>query len=147
MPKSNLKVVNKKTRSVDGHAEMMGRPVYTDDYAAHGALVCRMLRSPHAFAHIKNIDTSKAEALNGVKCVLTYKNVPHVAMSRAGQGAPAPSPIDKFILDEYVRYVGDEVALVAAINEQIAEDALKLIEVEYEVLEPVLDYKTAYQNK
>ena len=106
-----------------------------------------MLRSPHAFAHIKNIDTSKAEALNGVKCVLTYKNVPHVAMSRAGQGAPAPSPIDKFILDEYVRYVGDEVALVAAIDEQIAEDALKLIEVEYELLEPVLDYKTAYQNK
>ncbi|HKM10356.1 MAG TPA: molybdopterin cofactor-binding domain-containing protein [Bacilli bacterium] len=147
MPKSNLKVVNKKTRSVDGHAEMMGRPVYTDDYAAHGSLVCRMLRSPHAFAHIKNIDTSKAEALNGVKCVLTYKNVPHVAMSRAGQGAPAPSPIDKFILDEYVRYVGDEVALVAAIDEQIAEDALKLIEVEYELLEPVLDYKTAYQNK
>ena len=68
-------------------------------------------------------------------------------MSRAGQGFPAPSPMDKFILDEYVRYVGDEVALVAAANERIAEDALKLIEVEYEVLEPVLDYKTAYQNK
>ncbi|HNX16544.1 MAG TPA: molybdopterin-dependent oxidoreductase [Bacilli bacterium] len=147
MPKSKLKVVNKKTPSVDGHAEMMGRPVYTDDYAPHGALVCKMLRSPHAFAHIKNIDTSKAESLNGVKCVLTYKNVPHVAMSRAGQGAPAPSPIDKFILDEYVRYVGDEVACVAAINERTAEDALKLIEVEYEVLEPVLDYKTAYRNK
>ncbi|MFA6675470.1 MAG: molybdopterin cofactor-binding domain-containing protein [Bacilli bacterium] len=147
MPKSNLKVVNNKTRSVDGHAEMMGRPVYTDDYAPHGALVCRMLRSPHAFARIKSIDTSKAEALNGVKCVLTYKNVPHIAMSRAGQAAPAPSPIDKFILDEYVRYVGDEVACVAAIDERIAEDALKLIDVEYEVLEPVLDYKQAYQNK
>lgn len=147
MPRKNLKVVAKKTHSVDGHAEMMGRPVYTDDYAVHGSLVCKMLRSPHAFAHIKSIDTSKAEALNGVKCVLTYKNVPHVAMSRAGQGFPAPSPMDKFILDEYVRYVGDEVALVAAANERIAEDALKLIEVEYEVLEPVLDYKTAYQNK
>lgn len=147
MPKKNLRVVNNKAHSVDGHAEMMGRPVYTDDYSPKGALVCRMLRSPHAFAHIKSIDTSKAEALNGVRCVLTYKNVPHVAMSRAGQGAPAPSPIDKFILDEYVRYVGDEVACVAAINERIAEDALKLIDVEYEVLDPVLDYKTAYQNK
>lgn len=143
----NFKVVNNKTHSVDGHAEMMGRAVYTDDYAPHNCLVCKMLRSPHAFARIKNIDTSKAEALNGVKCVLTYKNVPHVAMSRAGQGAPQPSPIDKFILDEYVRFVGDEVACVAAINERIAEDALKLIDVEYEVLEPVLDYKTAYQNK
>lgn len=143
----NFKVVNNKTHSVDGHAEMMGRAVYTDDYAPHNCLVIKMLRSPHAFARIKNIDTSKAEALNGVKCVLTYKNVPHVAMSRAGQGAPQPSPIDKFILDEYVRYVGDEVAAVAAIDERTAEDALKLIDVEYEVLEPVLDYKTAYQNR
>ena len=142
-----FKVVNNKTHSVDGHAEMMGRAVYTQDYEAPGSLVLKMLRSPHAFARIKSIDTSKAEALNGVKCVLTYKNVPHVAFSRAGQGAPQPSPIDKFILDEYVRFVGDEVAVVAAINEKIAEDALKLIEVEYEVLEPVLDYKTAYKNK
>lgn len=142
-----FKVVSNKTHSVDGHAEIMGRAVYTQDYEAKGSLVCKMLRSPHAFARIKNIDTSKAEALNGVKCVLTYKNVPHVAFSRAGQGAPQPSPIDKFILDEYVRFVGDEVAVVAAINEQIAEDALKLIEVEYEVLEPVLDYKAAYKNK
>ncbi len=142
-----FKVVNNKTHSVDGHAEMMGRPVYTQDYAKEGSLVLKMLRSPHAFARIKNIDTSKAEALNGVKLVLTYKNVPHVAMSRAGQGAPQPSPIDKFILDEYVRYVGDEVACVAAINERIAEDALKLIDVEYEVLTPVLDYKKAYKNE
>ena len=117
----NFKVVNNKTHSVDGHAEMMGRAVYTQDYEAPGSLVLKMLRSPHAFARIKNIDTSKAEALNGVKCVLTYKNVPHVAFSRAGQGAPQPSPIDKFILDEYVRFVGDEVAVVAAINEKIAE--------------------------
>ena len=142
-----FKVVNNKTHSVCGQAEMMGRAVYTQDYEVPGSLVLKMLRSPHAFARIKKIDTSKAEALNGVKCVLTYKNVPHVAFSRAGQGAPQPSPIDKFILDEYVRFVGDEVACVAAINEQIAEDALKLIEVEYEVLEPVLDYKTAYKNK
>ena len=140
-------VVNNKTHSVDGHAEMMGRAVYTQDYEQQGSLILKMLRSPHAFAHIKKIDTSKAEALNGVKCVLTYKNVPHVAHSRAGQGAPQPSPIDKFILDEYVRYVGDEVAVVAAVDERTAEEALKLIDVEYEILEPVLDYKTAYKHK
>lgn len=145
--RKNLKVVNNKTHSLDGEALMMGRKSYSDDYAEPNSLVCKMLRSPHAFARIKNIDTSKAEALNGVKCVLTYKNVPHVAMSRAGQGDPAPSPMDKFILDEYVRFVGDEVACVAAINERIAEEALKLIEVEYEVYKPVLDFEKAYENE
>ena len=142
-----MKIVNKKTHSVDGKGLMMGRPAYTDDLAEQNSLVIKILRSPHAFAHIKNIDTSKAEALNGVVTVLTYKDVPRVSFSRAGQGYPEPSPHDKFILDEYVRYVGDEVACVAAINEEIALEALKLIDVDYEILEPVLDFESAYENK
>ena len=141
------RIVNNKTHSVDGKGLMQGRSYYTDDLANQNSLVIKILRSPYAFAHIKNIDVSKAQALNGVKLVLTYKDVPHVSFSRAGQGYPEPSPHDKFILDEYVRYVGDEVAMVAAIDEEIAEDALKLIEVEYEVLEPVLDFEKAYGNK
>lgn len=145
--KKKMRVVNNKTHSVDGKGLMQGRSYYTDDLAAQGSLVIKILRSPHTFAHIKNIDVSEAQKLNGVALVLTYKDVPHVSMSRAGQGYPEPSPHDKFILDEYVRYVGDEVAMVAAINEEIAEDALKLIKVEYEVLEPVLDFETAYENK
>ncbi len=144
--KKKMKVVNNKTHSVDGKGLMQGRSFYTDDLAAQNSLVIKILRSPHAFAHIKNIDVSKAKALNGVALVLTYKDVPHVSFSRAGQGFPEPSPHDKFILDEYVRYVGDEVAMVAAINEEIAEDALKLIDVEYEVLEPVLDFEKAIDN-
>ena len=145
--KKKMKVVNNKTHSIDGRGIMQGKGFYTDDLAEHGSLVIKILRSPHAFARIKNIDVSKAKALNGVALVLTYKDVPHVSFSRAGQGFPEPSPHDKFILDEYVRYVGDEVAMVAAIDEEIAEDALKLIEVEYEVLEPVLDFETAKDNK
>ena len=141
------RIVNNKTHSVDGKGLMQGRSYYTNDLADQNSLVIKILRSPHAFAHIKNIDVRKAQALNGVKLVLTYKDVPHVSFSRAGQGYPEPSPHDKFILDEYVRYVGDEVAMVAAIDEEIAEDALKLIEVEYEVLEPVLDFEKAYGNK
>ena len=141
------RIVNNKTHSVDGKGLMQGRSYYTNDLADQNSLVIKILRSPHAFAHIKNIDVSKAQALNGVKLVLTYKDVPHISFSRAGQGYPEPSPHDKFILDEYVRYVGDEVAMVAAIDEEIAEDALKLIEVEYEVLEPVLDFEKAYGNK
>ena len=145
--KKNLKVVNNKTHSIDGTALMQGKGKYTDDLAEQNSLVIKILRSPHAFAHIKSINVSEAQKLNGVALVLTYKDVPHVSFSRAGQGYPEPSPHDKFILDEYVRYVGDEVAMVAAINERVAEDALKLIKVEYEVLDPVLDFETAYENK
>ncbi len=145
--KKNMKVVNNKTHSLDGKALMQGKGKYTDDLAEQNSLVIKILRSPHAFAHIKSIDVSEAQKLNGVALVLTYKDVPHVSFSRAGQGYPEPSPHDKFILDEYVRYVGDEVAMVAAIDERVAEDALKLIKVEYEVLEPVLDFETAYENK
>ena len=145
--KKNLKVVNNKTHSIDGQGLMQGRSCYTDDLADQNSLVIKILRSPHAFAHIKSIDTSEAEKLNGVALVLTYKDVPHVSFSRAGQGYPEPSPHDKFILDEYVRYVGDEVAMVAAIDEETAIEATKLIKVEYEVLEPVLDFEKAYENK
>ncbi|MCR5332884.1 MAG: molybdopterin-dependent oxidoreductase [Bacilli bacterium] len=142
-----FKVVNNLTPSKHGKGLMMGRPYYTDDLAEHHSLVVKILRSPHAFARIKNIDTSEAEKLPGVECVLTHKNVPHVSFSRAGQGYPEPSPHDKFVLDEYVRYVGDEVAAVAAVSEDIANQALKLIKVEYEVLEPILNFENAVDNK
>ena len=145
--KKKMKVVNNKTPSVDGKGLMQGRSYYTDDIAAQDSLVIKILRSPHAFARIKSIDVSEAQKLNGVALVLTYKDVPHVSFSRAGQGYPEPSPHDKFILDEYVRYVGDEVAMVAAIDKETAEDALKLIKVEYEVFEPVLDFEKAFENK
>ena len=142
-----FKVVNNPTPSINGKGLMMGRPYYTDDLAEPGSLTVKILRSPHAFARIKSIDVSLAEKLPGVECILTKDNVPHVSFSRAGQGYPEPSPHDKFILDEYVRYVGDEVAVVAAETEEIALQAMKLIKVEYEVLEPVLDFEKALDNE
>ena len=142
-----FKVVNNVTPSVDGKGIMMGRPVFTDDLAPDNALIVKILRSPHAFAHIKSIDVSEAEKYPGVACILTYQNVPHVPFTRAGQGYPEPSPHDKFVLDEYVRYVGDEVAVVAAETEEIALEAMKLIKVEYEVLDPVLNFEDAVDNK
>ena len=141
-----FRVVNNVTPSVNAKGIMMGRAVFTDDLAPQNALVLKVLRSPHAFAHIKSIDVSEAEAYPGVACVLTYQNVPHVPFTRAGQGYPEPSPHDKFVLDEYVRYVGDEVAVVAAETEEIALEAMKLIKVEYEILEPVLDFEKAKDN-
>ena len=142
-----FRVVNNITPSVDGKGLMMGRHAYTDDIAPVNALILKVLRSPHAFARIKSIDTSEAEKFPGVAHILTYKNVPHVSFTRAGQGYPEPSPHDKFVLDEYVRYVGDEVAVVAAETEEIALQAMKLIKVEYEVLEPVLDFEKALDNE
>ena len=141
-----MKVVNQKTSSIDGKGIMMGRPAYTDDLADPNALIIKILRSPHAFAKITSIDVSKAQALTGVEIVLTHQDVPRKSFTRAGQGYPEPSPHDKFVLDEYVRYVGDEVACVAAITDEIATKALSLIDVTYEVFEPVLDFEKAYEH-
>jgi putative selenate reductase molybdopterin-binding subunit len=141
-----MRIVNQKTRSIDGKGIMLGRKAYTDDLAEQNSLIVMVLRSPHAFAKIKSIDVEKAKALKGVELVLTYKDVPRNAFTRAGQGYPEPSPHDKFVLDQFVRYVGDEVACVAAINEEIAKNALALIQVEYEVLEPILDFEKAIDH-
>lgn len=141
-----MKEVNRSIHKKEGLGLSIGKPAYTDDLAPQNALIVKVLRSPHAFARIVNINTEKAEQLDKVKCVLTYKNVPRNIVTRAGQGYPEPSPRDKFILDEYVRYIGDEVAAVAAEDEEAAALALTLIEVEYEVLVPVLDFEKAVDH-
>lgn len=141
-----MKEVNKSIPKFDGIGLISGKPAYTDDLAPENSLIVKVLRSPYPFARIKSINTEKAEKLQGVACVLTYKNVPRNIVTRAGQGYPEPSPHDKFILDEFVRYIGDEVAAVAAEDEKTAEDALALVDVEYERLEPVLDFEKAEGN-
>lgn len=133
------KSVGKGVEKIDGMKLVTGQPAYTDDLAPKDCLIIKMLRSPHAFARIKSIDTSRAERIDGVECIFTHENVPKNLYTRAGQSYPEASIYDKYILDEYVRYVGDEVALVAARTEEIANLALKRIKVEYEVFEPVLD--------
>ena len=138
--------VNHSLPKIDAIGLITGRPAYTDDLAPSDALVVRLLRSPHAFARIKSIDASEALALPGVACVLTWKDVKRIPYTRAGQGHPEPSPYDKFVLDEFLRYVGDEVAIVAAEDEATAARALSLIKVVYEILEPVLDFETAADN-
>ncbi len=139
----NFSLVAHNVPKLDGIGLVTGKPAYTDDLAPRDALVVKLLRSPHAFARIISVDASQALVLPGVACVLTHVDVPRIAYTRAGQGHPEPSPHDKFILDEYVRYVGDEVAIVAAEDEATALAALSLIKVEYEVLPPVLDFEHA----
>lgn len=138
--------VKRPLRKFEGKGLVMGRPVYMDDIAPKDALIVKVLRSPHAFARIKSIDTEKAKRIPGVACVLIYKDLPKKIHTRAGQGYPEPSPYDKYALDEYVRYAGDEVAVVAAVTAKAAMQAIEAIHVEYEVFEPVLDYEAAEGN-
>ncbi|MDR3563129.1 MAG: molybdopterin-dependent oxidoreductase [Negativicutes bacterium] len=141
-----MRIVGTGVPKLDGMMIATGKPVYTDDLAPAQALVIKILRSPHAFARIKSIDTARAAKLDGVECIFTYKDVPKTRFTLAGQSYPEPSPYDRLILDEIVRYVGDEVAIVAAMDEATAVRAMNLIQVEYDVWEPVLDFETASEH-
>ncbi|AFQ42873.1 xanthine dehydrogenase family protein molybdopterin-binding subunit [Desulfosporosinus meridiei] len=138
-----MKNVGHSIRKIDGMAIATGKPVYTEDLAMPNALVIKILRSPHAYAKITSIDVSRAESIEGVECVLTYRDVPNQRFTLAGQSYPEPSPYDRLILDQVLRYVGDEVAIIAAVDEKTANRAMKNIKVEYEVLNPVLDFEEA----
>ena len=136
-------VVGRNVRKVDGVKLVTGGAAFTDDVNIPGLLHGKILPSPHAHARIRRIDTSKAKALPGVHAVLTYKDVPRVPHTTAGQAWPEPSPYDTYLLDSKVRFVGDRVAAVAAESRAIAEQALRLIEVDYEILPAVLDMEQA----
>ncbi|MBL8062098.1 MAG: molybdopterin-dependent oxidoreductase, partial [Anaerolineales bacterium] len=135
--------VGKPEKKVDAIKLVQGKPAFTADMDMRGMLYAKVLRSPHAHARIKNIDSSKALELKGVVSVLTWKDLPRVVYSTAGQSDPIPGPLDSFSLDNKVRFVGDRVAFVAAETPEIAEKALALIDVEYEVLPAILDSRDA----
>jgi CO/xanthine dehydrogenase Mo-binding subunit len=135
--------INQRIIKKDAMALMAGKPLYTDDITPKDTLIVKALRSPHAFARIIRMDTSKAKLVPGIECVLTHEDVPHIRFTEAGQSYPEASPYDRYILEDIVRYVGDEVALVAGTTEKAVDKALKLIKVDYEVMEPVLDFRTA----
>ncbi len=131
--------VGKPEPKVDAVKLVQGKPAFAADFEKRGMLVAKVLHSPHAHARIKNIDVSRALDLPGVAVVLTWKDIPRVVYSTAGQSDPIPGPLDSFSLDNKVRFVGDRVAFVAAENEEIAAKALGLIDVEYELLSEVFD--------
>jgi xanthine dehydrogenase YagR molybdenum-binding subunit len=127
-----LAVVGQSASRLEGFEKVTGRARYTYDVRLPRQLYARVLRSPHPHARILRIDTSKAEALPGVHAVLSHQNAPEI-----------PWYGDSFLFDTTVRFVGDEVAAVAADSEAIADDALALIEVEYEPLPFVTDIEAA----
>lgn len=141
-----LNTVGKPEKKVDAIKLAQGKPAFTADIEMRGMLVAKVLHSPVAHANIKRIDVSKARALPGVAAVLTHEDLPRVVYSTAGQSDPIPGPLDTFSLDRKVRFVGDRVAFVAAESEAIAEQALKLIEVEYEELPILLDARDSMKD-
>jgi len=130
---ADLKHVGRRVSRVDGAERVSGKAQYTADIQLPGMLYGKILRSPHAFARIKKIDTRGAGKIPGVRAILTFQNIP-------------PLPFWgglSFILDPTVRFIGDEVACVIAEEEEICSDALEAVAVEYERLPLVLDPEEA----
>jgi len=139
----NLRHVGKVKRKVDGAKLARGEKVFVEDKVEPGSCVLKMLRSPHAHAYIKSIDTSEAKKIPGVVEIFTHENTPDTHYTQAGQGFPEPSPYDRRLFGQKVNHVGDRVAAVVAETEEIAEKALSAIKVEYEILKPVLSIEEA----
>jgi putative selenate reductase molybdopterin-binding subunit len=135
----DFQTVGKNEIKVDAIKLVQGKPAFTADIDLRGMLIAKVLHSPVTHALIMNINVDKARKLKGVHAVLTWKDIPRVIYSTAGQSDPIPGPLDTFSLDKKVRFVGDRVAFVAAESEEIARKAINLIDVEYEELPAVLD--------
>ena len=138
--------INKSVRKKDSMQLLLGKPVYTNDVTPDDALVVKILRSPHANAIVESINTSIAKKVPGVVDIFTYEDVPKTRFAIAGQTFPEPSPYDRLILDRHVRFAGDAVAIIAAETEKAALKAMNLIKVRYQVLDAVLDFRTAKDN-
>ena len=146
MNNNNFKTVGRGIRKKDSMQLLLGKPSYMDDLTPSDCLIVKVLRSPHAHALIEDIDTQTAMKVPGIECIFTYKDVPQTRYTQAGQTFPEPSPYDRLILDRRVRFTGDAVAIIAGDDEQCVDKAMKLIKVKYNVLEPVLDFRTAKDN-
>ena len=143
-----MKTVNQPVRKKDAMQLVTGQPVYMDDVIPQDCLIVKLLRSPHANAIVKNIDTSRAMLVPGMEVIYTWKDVDQNARryTQAGQTYPEMSPYDRLVIDRHVRFAGDVVAILAGKDETCVDKAMKLIQVEYEVLPAVLDFHTALDN-
>ena len=140
--KEYLNPVGKSVPRIDGYGMVTGQTKYVFDVSFPNMLVGKMLRSPHPHARILKIDTSKAEALPGVRAIVTAKDTHNIKFG--SNEYFFPHTVDQMAIEaDKVRYVGDEFGAVAAIDEETADQALRLIEVEYEILPHVVDVQEA----
>ena len=131
--------VGSRVLKIDGEEKVRGSARFVDDLTLPGMLIGAILRSPHPHARIRGIDTTRARRLPGVKAVITAADTPGIKYVHMGPPLDDRLPLQS----EKVRYVGDEVAAVAAVDESTAVYALSLIDVDYEELEPVFDPEDA----
>ena len=134
-----LKVVGTRHPKYDGAERVSGQATYASDIYLPRMLYGKVLRSPHPHAKVVSIDVEKARALPGVKAVLTPKDITDFSWDKN----PGRSHYDMPILSDIARYTGDDIAVVAAVDEDRAEEALDLIKVEYQTLPLVFDPEEA----
>lgn len=143
-----FKYIGQRTIRPDGYDKVTGRANYGADLTLPGMIWGKILRSPHAHAKIKSIDISKAEAHPDVMAVATYQDFPHVSKEKLQAGETSTELLDlarNILADNKVLYHGHAIAAIAARTESAAEEALSLIEIDYEVLKPVLDVADAME--
>lgn len=144
-----FRIIGTRPLRHDGIDKVTGRAVYGADVTLPGLLHGKVLRSPHAHARIVSIDTSRAAALPGVRAIVTSDDLPDVKgeTEQVGEAAMNPRDLSANILARgKVLYDGHAIAAVAATNPHLAEEAIGLIEVQYEVLPPVLDVQEAMRD-
>ena len=141
-----MKIVGKKTRRVDGLSLAKGKAVFADDMPKKDYLYAKILHSPIAHGKIVSIDKSKALALDGIEIILTHEDFTPHYFTTAGQGYPEPSPRDTSMFNKTMRFVGDRVAVVAGESLEVVEEALALIDVEYEELPTIFDMEDSIDN-
>ncbi|MCG9128571.1 xanthine dehydrogenase family protein molybdopterin-binding subunit [Candidatus Poribacteria bacterium] len=145
----DYKVIGTRPIRHDGVDKVTGRAIYGADFQITGLLHGRVLRSPHAHARILSIDTSRAEALDGVKGIVTADDLPTAEdkMADLGEGAVSLKYLcDNILASDKALYRGHAIAAVAATSPHIAEEACQLIDVEYEVLTPVMEVRQAMES-
>jgi CO/xanthine dehydrogenase Mo-binding subunit len=137
-----MKVVGARIPRYDGMAHVTGRTAYVDDVRIPGTLWVKALRSPHHHAGITKLDTSKAEAMDGVHAVITWQDVPLLEYGHlSALGIPADEPL---LAKDDARYMGQPIALVAAENEDLAAEAVSRIDAEFEERPALLDVRQAF---
>ncbi len=137
-----MKAVGARLPRYDGLAQVTGGIAYVDDVRVPGTLWTKALRSPHHFAGITKVDTSKAEALSGVHAIVTHEDVPtNVYGHLSALGVPGDEPL---LAEDEVRFKGQPIAAVAAETEEIAQAAVDAIEVSYDEREPIFDIRKAF---
>jgi 4-hydroxybenzoyl-CoA reductase alpha subunit len=134
-------VIGRRLRKVDGLKKATGEAIYADDIQLPRMLHCKILRSPHAHARIKRIDFARCLAHPGVVAVLEGKEIP------TRYGVIPWTPDEQALAADKARFIGDEVAAVAAVDELAAEEALELIDVEYEILPALIDPEDALREE